>query len=493
MPQNYMDYSDDACMNIFTVGQKSRIAAVMELSPRRKSATQNGLCSTVVAGPPVAAFTSDKQEVLRGGEVAFSDLSSNFPTKWNWTFENGDPNTSNLQNPHVTYSTAGTYRVTLVASNSLGDSAPLVKEGYITVSTEGLCGTLTNFLPTYTPSILKLSAFGNYKGYLTGHNSAKSKALSEFFTNPQGYAYISAVNIRFGKAISTKDDAKIVVTVWNARGAQNGPGSVIERKEVLIKQIKDDISHSRPTHISFDRETPVFSRPFHVGVELTYGTDSVAVVSSANGEATNSTSWVQASTGNWSPYSIAYGASISMDIAPEVGMMTSVQVAASKIYVSPGEEVVLNARGATIFVWSTADNTIQNFPGPQLIVRPTATTTYQTTGSGQDLCNDIALTTIYVKTGSITEVEKTPENTLTLSPNPGNGKCTLLFDSAYEGNVVVESFDAYGRAIHHDELIKQSGAMTHELDFTSHSAGLYLVRVTAGPSRNFIKWINSGH
>lgn len=37
MVQNYMDYSDDACMNIFTVNQKDRIAAVMNNSPRRSS------------------------------------------------------------------------------------------------------------------------------------------------------------------------------------------------------------------------------------------------------------------------------------------------------------------------------------------------------------------------------------------------------------------------------------------------------------------------
>ncbi|HEX8529893.1 MAG TPA: zinc metalloprotease, partial [Cytophagales bacterium] len=42
--QNYMDYSDDACMNIFTRDQKTRMRQVMELSPRRKELLISNVC-----------------------------------------------------------------------------------------------------------------------------------------------------------------------------------------------------------------------------------------------------------------------------------------------------------------------------------------------------------------------------------------------------------------------------------------------------------------
>lgn len=47
MTENYMDYSNDTCMNTFTLDQKARILAVLENSPRRSSLTTSTVCSTL--------------------------------------------------------------------------------------------------------------------------------------------------------------------------------------------------------------------------------------------------------------------------------------------------------------------------------------------------------------------------------------------------------------------------------------------------------------
>jgi PKD repeat protein len=63
--------------------------------------------------------------------VTFSDASTGGPTSWAWDF--GDGTTSTVQSPPAhTYSTAATYTVSLIASNSSGPSAPATKT--ITVS-----------------------------------------------------------------------------------------------------------------------------------------------------------------------------------------------------------------------------------------------------------------------------------------------------------------------------------------------------------------------
>ncbi len=64
MVENYMDYSDDACMNIFTQDQKARVDAVLLNSPRRVELLSSNACSGDVAD-------------CQAPYPAVSDLSSN--------------------------------------------------------------------------------------------------------------------------------------------------------------------------------------------------------------------------------------------------------------------------------------------------------------------------------------------------------------------------------------------------------------------------------
>lgn len=97
--ENYMDYSEDACMTKFTAEQVNRIR-----------------CSIVnyrwINTPPTAGFTF----ATTGLDATFTNTSTDAQTaatalKYTWSF--GDGMGSTDQNPMHTYATAGTYQVTL--------------------------------------------------------------------------------------------------------------------------------------------------------------------------------------------------------------------------------------------------------------------------------------------------------------------------------------------------------------------------------------------
>lgn len=79
-----------------------------------------------------ADFTSLTSSVKIGGLVDFQDKSTSTPVQWSWSFEGGTPASSTLQNPSVTYNTAGKYSVSLTVTGADGSYAT-TKTGYIEV------------------------------------------------------------------------------------------------------------------------------------------------------------------------------------------------------------------------------------------------------------------------------------------------------------------------------------------------------------------------
>ncbi len=80
---------------------------------------------------PVAAFSANVTSGLSPLTVRFTDVSSNDPYSWKWSF--GDGGASSVQNPVHTYTSAGMYTVQLTAYNPDG-SGSVKKTGYIEVS-----------------------------------------------------------------------------------------------------------------------------------------------------------------------------------------------------------------------------------------------------------------------------------------------------------------------------------------------------------------------
>jgi hypothetical protein len=112
MSMNYMDYSNDACMYMFTQAQKDRLQAVMVSTPRRASLASSNVACPVV----VPATASNSGAGCLGGSATLTATGPAGAT-YAWTGPNGF--TSTAQNPtlnNLTVAAAGTYKVTVTVA-----------------------------------------------------------------------------------------------------------------------------------------------------------------------------------------------------------------------------------------------------------------------------------------------------------------------------------------------------------------------------------------
>ena len=84
--------------------------------------------------PPVAIFSPNYNLVCPGSFVTLFDQSINSPTSWSWNIPGGTPSSSTEKSPTVQFNNAGTYTITLTASNANGSNTA---SGVVTVLANG--------------------------------------------------------------------------------------------------------------------------------------------------------------------------------------------------------------------------------------------------------------------------------------------------------------------------------------------------------------------
>lgn len=146
MVQNYMDYTNDACMNLFTADQTVRMITVLQNSPRRASLVTASSCLTAILAP-VAAFSQTADTICPGSTVSFSDLSQNQPDSYFWSFPGGLPASDTVANPsNIRYDSSGVYDVSLIVTNATASDTFTIT-GAVVVNA-GITAVLQPF-PTY--------------------------------------------------------------------------------------------------------------------------------------------------------------------------------------------------------------------------------------------------------------------------------------------------------------------------------------------------------
>jgi len=239
---NIMCYSSDVCLTKFSAGQKARMRAVLEAGGTRASLAQSNKCTP--AAIPVSDFYANGTSGCENENVSFFNNSMNGSNAWNWTFENNGSST--LENPIVSWSSAGFYDVSLMATNNIGAGNTETKTDYIQIYTSpnSYCS------PTTT----------NFGGFGTGIDSVYFNTIINSHTanNNDGYQNFMCSQITEINA-STNYTFRIKLNGVNMEYCKiyidyNGNG-VHEETEVIYSGTQSDVhsgSFTTPASTMFD-------------------------------------------------------------------------------------------------------------------------------------------------------------------------------------------------------------------------------------------------
>lgn len=428
MVENYMDYSNDACFNLFTEDQKTRMRTVMANSPRRAELLNSVVCNPNV--PPVADFSGYPTTIYAGGLVRFEDLSAGNPTQWNWSFPGGTPATSTSQNPSVRYYTPGTYPVVLQAINANGNDVE-TKNGYITVLAPTGCDTL-NFPP---PGQLTYYTVGGEA--LVGWNSQLlDKSKAQLFDNYQPFNYVTGGIFFFAAAHKTANsNATVTFAVWDSTGPGGEPGQILDSVVVDLAVVELFVDNNSLLQVGFD-PVPITGE-FYLGFKMNgfVTGDTLGLVSNTTGSSPPGYAWEQWSDDSWHPMDSVYNVggvplSISLFASPLVTQtLPFATFSASDNSVCLGETVTFVAdsqQAGNSYTWV--------LPGanPYVSYGDTVTVSYDTAGlqpvylfvNGSCAATDDTLAVDFMEVNTIPSIDSF--TTVPASCGQTNGEATAI-------------------------------------------------------------------
>ncbi len=419
------------------------------------------LSQPAVTQPPVANFVGNPTTVPVGSSVAFTDLSTNSPTGWNWSFAGGTPATSTAQNPTITYNTVGTYTVTLTASNGFGNDGE-TKVGYINVvqPTTGGCDTVSIFTATDSARLYYAGANPSVDGYLSGHNVYGDLAKANKYTPVVAGSSITAAAIYFGVA-KTNGSGNVNVSVWDATGAGGSPGTRLTTQLVPISSIVT----TGPILIPFT--TPaIVTGAYFVGVEYTYASgDSIALVTNSVNSGNANFGWEKASNGTWNTYFTGWGVNLKniifpVECAPSGPTPVANFTGAPTAFCAGGTVTFTNtSTNATSYSWTFTGGT------PSTSTAASPTVTYNTAGT---------YSVTLVATGANGQNTKTSTNYITVRSKPVPTATTTNVTCNGGNNGAISIAVASGTSPY--TYLWNGGATTQNR--TGLAAGSYTVTVT---------------
>lgn len=310
--------------------------------------------------------------------VTFRDLSTGNPTEWNWVFQYADKETSNEQNPTVTFVKKGTVSVGLTAKNAAGQSNDVLQYAI----QAGGSQYVWNISSEENSNLKKveLGWFGSY----AGSNWLGLDRFAEKYKAPLADATINEVAVYFASVTSIDPNYEVRLTL-NAVGENGEPGEELASTSVKASDLKysdDDylattFAFAEPVSMEKGKEFFVVVGPFPNGTmeESPYTSDDISIFCLRRNAGMKTTAWQLVEdtdednnglgTYTWfantdDPTSIAIAPCVTYkDTATSIGVTTPATDAEAKvtaIYSISGQRVNAPVRGG-MYIMRYSDGT----------------------------------------------------------------------------------------------------------------------------------------
>lgn len=304
--------------------------------------------------------------------VTFRDLSTGNPTEWNWVFQYADKETSNEQNPTVTFVKKGTVSVGLTAKNAAGQSKDVLQYAI----QAGGSQYVWNISSEENSNLKKveLGWFGSY----AGSNWLGLDRFAEKYKAPLADATINEVAVYFASVTSINPDYEVRLTL-NAVGENGEPGEELASASVKASDLKysdDDylattFTFAEPVSMEKGKEFFVVVGPFPNGTmeESPYTSDDISIFCLRRNAGMKTTAWQLVEdtdednnglgTYTWfantdDPMSIAIAPCVTYkDTATSIGVTTpatDAEATVTAVYSISGQRVNAPVRGGMYLV-----------------------------------------------------------------------------------------------------------------------------------------------
>lgn len=370
MFMNFMDYTKtDDIMCMFSNDQKTRIQTAMSQSSFRSQLGTHGLCTPAVTTPsPATAQYSFATPPCAGKPFNVINQSTGGPTPtYNWSTNPAANVTitpaATAAAPSIIFGSAGTYTLTLVATNSLNASTYTSVLTVTACPFEPICldsvrairptDTLTLYQAPSSSLVLGCGANVSNRGWISGTNCYKDREKAQFYpassysatTNPQ----INSLLVLFD-TVGTKGNpnTQIKAKIWGHSPVTGAPSSslIAQTQDSMITILTNTATNNvpyvgNPLHtqasprikvhrFDFIPPTPIPSGGFYASVEMPFNTpnDSVLIFSNTYANSVNDSSgWVMEFTiNNWKRIKSKYGKNVKLAIIPQITCKNAIGV-----------------------------------------------------------------------------------------------------------------------------------------------------------------------